>query len=102
MRTRSPVGPLLEKGRPCQTDDEQRQVCLCAHQVIEEIQRTVIRPVNVFQENNDCFFVGDLGEELRGVVKSQIANLPRVAEDSLEMRAGRKIEADQVSDKVGI
>src|SRR5690349_2583850 len=70
--------------------------------MLEEIQRAVVGPVNIFQKDDRDLVMCNIGQELRGVMKGTVVDLLRIPKNALQVWAGGIVQADQVSDEVGI
>jgi hypothetical protein len=70
------------------------------HNILDQIERVTISPMNVFKKDHTGLFTKSLCKELCHVVESKITNLPRITQNSLQMWAGGEIKSDQMADKM--
>ena len=98
------VAAPLEQDRTRQGDDEQCHVAVHIEQVFQELERTVVGPVEILEQQDDRGTVRacDAAHQLRGSVEGAVADLARVVAYAGNMRAVVKIQSDQVAQQVGV
>ena len=58
--------------------------------------------MNIFQKDDAYLFAGEIGEKLRRVMEGKIMDLPGIPENTSQVRAGGKIQPDQMADEMGV
>src|SRR6266852_7366211 len=108
----TPVGAAFEQRRPGQGQDQQRRVSAGRRQVMDQIKRAVIAPVNIFQYTHRCpcgreicgrpagLLPTDGAKKARKVLKCPVANLLRVLQSLGNVRLVRKVEAKDLTHEV--
>src|SRR4029434_8792426 len=71
-------------------------------QLVDEVQRGVIRPVQVVELDDvwQAPLHADAPQSLRGSIEAAIANLPRVVADVLDVRAVAVVEPDELAQQM--
>src|SRR5574339_782564 len=101
-RTRSPGRSLFKKSRTREAKEQKRQIGLLAHQGLEKVQGTGIRPMDILQEYHNCLTMRNVGNKFGAVVEGEITHLTGVVQDAFQVFAARVIQPDQVTDEVSI
>src|SRR5258706_8133825 len=81
------------------TQNEQWKIDFELCQIFHKFKRTSIRPVNVIEQKNNRSIQRDFGKELRDVIESTVTDLTRIIANAAHIRAFRKIETQQFTDK---
>ena len=94
-----PTAAALEQGRSREAQQERRHVAVDLEQVVDEVERAFVSPMNVVQHDHRGMrsLLGHAAHRLRGGVKGAIAKLLGVVKKSAHMWAERKVEPDQVA-----
>ena len=100
----APVRSALEQGRPREAQHQQRHVAVHLGQVVQEVQRLAVGPVQVveLQHDGQVFAGADAAEELCGRVEGAVADLLGVFQDAADVPALLPLDADQVAQQVGV
>ncbi len=98
----TPAGPAFEECRPGEPDHEHRQPVRLARDEVEQVERSVVGPVQVVEREQQRRAArrGERAERSRHRVERARAQLRRVVQDAGNMPARRKVETEQVSDDV--
>ncbi len=59
----APAGPAFEQLGPCGRDDQERDVAQPVHELVEEVQETLVRPVDVLDDDDERPLLGETFEE---------------------------------------
>src|SRR3954454_25315397 len=96
----APTGAALEEGRAGQADNQQRNLRAFLQQVFQQVQRAVVSPMDIVEEQHRRALTAGRRKKASSVVKRPVADLLRVAEDPPQVRAVEEIKADEVAEKV--
>ena len=89
---------LVQRG-PHQADQQQRQVVMAGRQVLDEVQRGVVGPLQVVQQQQQRRArARSLAEHLACVVITAIADLAGLTDDAAHRFVGREVQAQQVAE----
>ena len=80
--------------------DQQRQVVAPLHQVGDGVERVVVGPVQVFEQEHRRVGGADGGEELHQIVQRPVVDLLGVVENAAQVRAGGEIQPDEMPDEM--
>ena len=94
----------LEQRRPCERQQQHRDVAIDVRQVVDEIERAVVGPVHVVELDDDrsSTFSADATKHLRGGVEAAAADLACIVADAADMAAVAVVQADQLAQQVRI
>ena len=83
---------------------QQRHVAVDLRQVVEEVERAVVGPVQVveLQHERRARRARDAAQRLRGGMEAAVADLPGVVADAADVAAAAVVQADQVAEQVGV
>ena len=97
-----PVAAALVQRRAREPHHQQRHIEVHVAQVLQEVERAVVGPVQVFKQHQQRLATAprDLAHHLLGCVEGAAAQLPAVALDAGDVRALCKVEPDQVAEQV--
>ncbi len=99
--TSHPAGAALEERRPRRAEHEQRLVAQRGGQRLDGVERAVVGPVEVFEEQEQRP-AGRGGAEVgRHLRQRQAAQLARIALQGAHVGAGAKVVAEQVANQMG-
>ena len=99
-----PTAAPLEQAGPRQAQKKHRHVMADLQQVVDEVERTLIGPMKIVQNDHRGvrFVLGHAAHRLRRRVEGAVAQLFGVVEQAAHVRAGRKVEPDQVAEHMGL
>ena len=100
----APEGAALVERRARHAEQEQRQVAAVQDQMVDEIERAFVGPVQVVEQEDDrrARVAMQCAEIRRERVEGPIADLLRFAGDGDDVRVAAVLEADQLADQRGV
>src|SRR5206468_11955314 len=98
-----PLAPLratFVETRSRHAEDEQRQARVVSNQVVDEVQGSVVRPMDVLDVDHDRVHPRSGGEELTQVVLGHPTEGITILQRRLHLRPVGEIEADELPDEM--
>src|SRR5258705_542789 len=108
----TPARPALKQSGPRQTDDEQWHAPAGRRQMHQQVQRSIVTPMDIFRiENGSCNrqfgrlwnrTAGRSFEKVGEALKGAVANLAGVIEDLAQPGTRGKIQPEQLTDEMSV